>query len=166
MGKTLLGGCLLGSFYQIIHYGGTPSSFFPWKSIWRLKTLIRVAFFVWTAALGKILTVDNLRKRRIIIVDWCCMCKHQGDSVDNLLLHCDMARELWSMVLCLFGVQRVMRLRVVDMLASWKGRYGRHRFGAIPSCIMWIIWRERNHRTFVVFWTFLIPVIFTDLLPP
>jgi hypothetical protein len=36
---------------------------FPWKSIWRVKAPARVAFFVWTAALGKILTMDNLRKR-------------------------------------------------------------------------------------------------------
>jgi hypothetical protein len=36
---------------------------FPWKSIWRVKAPSRVAFFVWTAALGKILTMDNLRKQ-------------------------------------------------------------------------------------------------------
>jgi hypothetical protein len=36
---------------------------FPWKSIWRTKAPPRVAFFVWTAVLGKILTMDNLRKR-------------------------------------------------------------------------------------------------------
>jgi hypothetical protein len=29
---------------------------FPWKSIWRVKAPRRVAFFVWTATLGKILT--------------------------------------------------------------------------------------------------------------
>jgi hypothetical protein len=36
---------------------------FPWKSIWRTKAPPRVAFFAWTAAWGKILTVDNLRRR-------------------------------------------------------------------------------------------------------
>jgi hypothetical protein len=35
---------------------------FPWRSIWRNKVPLRVAFFVWPAALGKILTIDNLRK--------------------------------------------------------------------------------------------------------
>uniref|UniRef100_A0A7N2MW27 Reverse transcriptase zinc-binding domain-containing protein n=1 Tax=Quercus lobata TaxID=97700 RepID=A0A7N2MW27_QUELO len=47
---------------------------FPWKIIWRSKAPPRVAFFVWTAALRKILTIDNLRKRKIRIIDWCCMC--------------------------------------------------------------------------------------------
>jgi hypothetical protein len=35
---------------------------FPWKSIWHSKVPSRVAFFGWTADLGKILTHDNLRK--------------------------------------------------------------------------------------------------------
>ena len=55
-------------------------------------------------------------------------------------------------ILCLFGVQWVMPQRVVDLLASWKGRYARHRNGdvwsVIPLCIMWIIWKEWNNQTF------------------
>ena len=47
----------------------------------------RVAFFSWSALLGKILTTDNLCKRRIIVIDWCYMCKRCGESVDHLLLH-------------------------------------------------------------------------------
>jgi hypothetical protein len=31
-------------------------SSFPWKSIWKVKVSPRVAFFVWTATLGKFLT--------------------------------------------------------------------------------------------------------------
>jgi hypothetical protein len=42
--------------------------------------------------------------------------------------------------------------RVVDLLASWKGRFGRHCIGvvgnAVPLCVMWIIWQERNACTF------------------
>lgn len=32
---------------------------FPWRWIWRHKAPPKVAFFVWTASLGKILTSDN-----------------------------------------------------------------------------------------------------------
>jgi hypothetical protein len=41
---------------------------------------------VWTMALGKILTLDNLRKRNLIVMDWCYMCKSR-ESIDHLL-HC------------------------------------------------------------------------------
>jgi len=42
-------------------------AYFPWKGIWRVKAPKRVAFFVWTAVLGKILTHDNLRRRDIVV---------------------------------------------------------------------------------------------------
>ena len=80
----------------------------PWKSIWMSKAPPRVAFFVWTAVLGKILTLDNLRKKNIIVMEWCCMCKYIGESIDQLLLHCEVAMEVWSMVFQLFGVMLVM----------------------------------------------------------
>ena len=44
------------------------------------------AFFVWTAALGKSLTIDNLREKRVWIMDWCFMCKSNGESVDQLTI--------------------------------------------------------------------------------
>ena len=48
-------------------------------------------FFMWTAALRKILTLDNLR-RNIVVVGWYCMCKNSEKSTDHLLIHCEVAR--------------------------------------------------------------------------
>jgi hypothetical protein len=116
---------------------------FPWKSIWKVGAPPCVAFFVWTAAHGKILTIDNLRKRNICIVDWCCMCKHSGESPNHLLLHHEMAQSLWSMVFCLFGVVWVMPGSVVEVLASWMGSFRKSLhadvWGAVPLCVMWVI---------------------------
>jgi hypothetical protein len=55
---------------------------------------LRVAFFAWLAVLGKIFTLDNLRKRQTIVVDWCCMCEKSGEIVDHLLLHYEIANAL------------------------------------------------------------------------
>ena len=60
--------------------------------------------FVWTTALGTILAIDNLRKKKMLILDWCYMCKSNGELVDHLLLHCPIVYELWSMVFTLFGI--------------------------------------------------------------
>jgi hypothetical protein len=61
-------------------------------------------FFVWITALGKILTQDNLRKRNVVVVEWCYMSKKSEEFIDHLLLHCDVAREVWSYIFILFGV--------------------------------------------------------------
>jgi hypothetical protein len=91
---------------------------FLWKSISRVKAPTRVAFFVCSAALGKILTHDNLRKRNVVVIEWYCMCKKNEESIDYLLLHCEVARDLWSYILILFGVEWVMPRTVLELLNS------------------------------------------------
>ena len=49
------------------------------------------------------------------------MCKQDGESVDQLLLDCSMARELWALALSLFGVHWDMPMGVMDLLTCWKG---------------------------------------------
>jgi len=113
------------SFYdELFRKDGPFLSFFNWKNIWRVKAPSRVAFFVWSAALGKILTHDNLRKRNVIVMEWCCLCKKSGESIDHLLLHCEVARTLWSYVLILFGVEWIMPRTVLELLNSWGAAIG------------------------------------------
>ena len=120
--------------------------------MWQSNVPPRVAFFSWSASLGKILITDNLHKRRIIVLDWCYMCKRCGELVDHLLLHCPVAFELWSLVFCLFGIHWVMPHKVIELFESWQGQFGRHRnidfWRLVPHCLMWCIWSERNARCF------------------
>ena len=64
-----------------------------------------------------------------------------GESVNHLLLHCTVAQELW-----------LMPRGVVDLLSCWSDRFGKFEVGAIwkaiPHCLMWCVWHERNNRTF------------------
>jgi hypothetical protein len=46
---------------------------------------------------------DNLRRRHIVVVEWCCMCKKNGESIDHLLLHYDVAWDIWRFFYNLFG---------------------------------------------------------------
>jgi hypothetical protein len=99
-------------------------SFFPWIAMrvgdflgrvcGRCRLLQEWLFFVWSAALGKILTLDNLRKRNIIVINRCCMCKRSEETVDHLLLHCKVASALWYAIFSRFGLAWVMHL-----LAYW-----------------------------------------------
>jgi hypothetical protein len=129
-GLDSLGWCLsrskkfeVKSYYKaLIQSAQSP---FPWRSFWKVKVPTRIAFFTWNAALGKILTIDNLGKRKVIITDWCCMCKRGGESVSHLLLHCPVSQELWGLVFALFWVSWVMPQDVEDLLACWAGRFGK-----------------------------------------
>ncbi|KAF5480926.1 hypothetical protein F2P56_001629 [Juglans regia] len=129
------------SFYQKITNPGKPM--YPWKSIWQTKAPTKAAFFVWTASLDKILTTDNLRKRRVIVLDWCYMCKKYGESVDHLLLHCEMAKGMWDDIFSRVGLSWVMPCRLVDFLTSWRGLCGNSQIAAIWSTFSPLRWRTR-----------------------
>jgi hypothetical protein len=81
-------------FYQLLSTLVRPTC--PWKSIWKVRAPSRVAFFVWTKALGKILTLDNLSNKNIIVLEWCHMCEYCGESIDHLFLSCEVATEMWN----------------------------------------------------------------------
>jgi hypothetical protein len=74
-------------------------------SIWKNKAILRVAFFAWSTTLRKILTTDNSRKRHISMVDWCCMCKKSGETIDNFVFHCEMVSSLWNTIFRSFWVK-------------------------------------------------------------
>ena len=77
--------------------------------------------------------IDNLRKIKVWILDWCYMCKCNGESVDHLFLHCLIAMDLWSMILGLFGVSWVMPKSVGELLACWQGRFGQNHETHFPT---------------------------------
>jgi hypothetical protein len=110
---------------------------------------VKVTFFAWTAALGKIITLDNLIKKCVIVIDKCCMCKMNGESMDYLILHCEIARALWNAIFSRFSLSWVMPLRMEDLIVCW-WMGGRSRSAVmwkmILCCLMWCLWRERNDK--------------------
>jgi hypothetical protein len=135
-------------YYALIDRRGVR---FPWKSIWRVKAPPRVAFFVWTATWGRILTCDNLMRRGYTMAGWCCMCCCDGETVDHLLLHCSAVQKLWNYVFLTFRVHWVLPRQVADLLFGWHNWFGKHHshiWNLSPLCLMWTVWRERNLRTF------------------
>jgi hypothetical protein len=127
------------SYYEGLNGKDGPS--FPWKA------LARVDFFVWTPALGKILTHDKLRKMNVVVTEWCCMCNKSGESIEHLLLHCEVSCDLWSYIFTLFGVKWIMPRMVLE-LTSWGVSYGyglaKKVCQLVSLCLMWCIWREQN----------------------
>ena len=51
-------------------------------SLWRIKALPRVIALWWSALLGGILMMDNLRRRRVMIVNVCPMFLVHEESIE------------------------------------------------------------------------------------
>jgi hypothetical protein len=80
------------------------------------------------------------------MVDRCCLCKRNGESVDHLLLHCDVASTLWGALFTHFGMSWVMPRRVIDLFTWWT--FERPMSAAIwkmvQICLFWCLWKEIN----------------------
>ena len=50
---------------------------------------------MWTTAHDQILILDNLMLRSHPLVNRCCLCCCNAESVDHLLLSCSIAHSLW-----------------------------------------------------------------------
>jgi hypothetical protein len=125
------------SFYNVLI--SRDCSPFPRKSIWRTKAPPRVAFFVWSAVLGKILTLDNLMKKNMVLVNRYGMCKNDEESIDHLFLHCESAHLLWNAFFSCFGLAWAMPRGVAHLLSSWWSGGRPHNamvWKMVPLCIM------------------------------
>jgi hypothetical protein len=79
------------------------------------------------------------------------MCKINGETVDHLLLHCEVARVLWNAIFSRFSLSWAMPLREIDLFACWwtGGRsLNAVVWKMISSYFIWCLWRERNDRNF------------------
>ena len=51
-----------------------------------------------------------------------------------------------------FGISWVMPAQITNLLTSWMGGFGKSRaalvWGEVPHCVIWLLWREHNHRVF------------------
>ena len=85
------------------------------------------------------------------MVNRCCLCCSNGETVDHLLLHCPVSHVLWTFLFRSFHVSWVIPRSVKDLLLGWHNWLGKHHsniWNLAPHCHMWSIWMERNSRTF------------------
>ena len=125
---------------------------FPKNCIWVDRVLTKVAFFVWEAMWGKVLTLDRLQKRGWQLSNCCFLCGYEEETVNHILLHCIVGRVLWEIVLALFGIQWVFLETIKEVLFIWRGPFvGKKRkkiWKSIPLCIFWTVWKEMNRLAF------------------
>ena len=76
------------------------------------------------------------------------MCYCFAESMDHLFIHCPVAYSLWVQMLQVFGIQWIMPGSVESLVSccccNWLGKFSLDIWNMVPSCLMWVVWLERN----------------------
>ena len=74
---------------------------FPCRSIWNPIVPPKLGFFAWEASRGKVLTLNQLKRRGIPLVNRCFLCEENEETINHLLIHCSRAKTLWDLFLAI-----------------------------------------------------------------
>lgn len=66
-----------------------------WSSIWKLKVLGKVKYFLWRACTNSLPTKANLMKRKNVADSTCHRCRRQPEDIMLALWGCEAVKHVW-----------------------------------------------------------------------
>ena len=99
----------------------SPAFDFPHRLIWNPVVPPKIGVFAWEAAWGKVLTLDQLKRRGMTFANRCFMCEEEEETIDRLLIHCKFAKMLWDLFLSIVGISWVFPQLVLHTLLALQG---------------------------------------------
>ena len=121
----------------------SPTIEFPYHPVWNPIVPPKIGFFTWEATWGKVLTLDQLKRRGRAFANICFLCEEDEETIDHLLIHCKRAKTLWNLLLSVVGTSWVFPRSVLHTLLAWQGAaVGKKRkkiWMTAPLCLFWTL---------------------------
>ena len=133
------------SLYAVINHRGVMPVYE--HVVWKLQIPPRVQIFLWLLAKNRVLTRDNLAKRREVSDKTCVFCIGL-ESVNHLFFDCCVAKRIWLIVSEILELSGCWNFEFVatKSLADKKHRC----VNVVTSAALWSIWNFRNKVCFGV----------------
>ena len=101
-----------------------------------------MSFFAWEVSWGKVMTLDQLKKRGRPLANRCYLYEEE-EILNHVLVHCSKARVLWELILAIVGFGWVFPFSVRQMILAWQGtKVGKkHKKVWITAlfCLFWTV---------------------------
>jgi hypothetical protein len=84
----------------------------------------------------------------------CIICNQEPETMDHILLDCSFTREVWATLIHSLHLQNLVILQDNGAFQWWLScrktlpKMLCHSFDSIFFMVVWLIWKERNARTF------------------
>lgn len=105
----------------------------------------RVQCFLWLLSNNRLLTRDNLAKRRDVSDPSCIFCA-EPESITHLFFSCCVARNIWRTISDLLGFEIGANFKSVALF--WVSDKRHKLTNVVSSSIIWALWKLRNEIYF------------------
>eukprot|EP00253_Pinus_taeda_P004733 PITA_04733 len=124
-----------------------------WEKIWNPPIWPKISTFLWLLSHNRILTWDNLRKRKFAGPSICVNCKLEEESVVHLMQICPFGRRLWEKIAFRCPKEGRVLGDINNTLRNWPQKPYQCNilnilWQIVLGILMWNIWKERNRRIF------------------
>ena len=120
-----------------------------------MRAPAKCKFFVWLVLHDRCWTADRRKRHGLQDDDTCVLCNQMSETIDHLLLGCPFSREIWFKGLRRLSWEAVTPNFQISNIADWwtAARKSipkdvRRCFDSFVVLVCWLLWKERNNRTF------------------
>jgi hypothetical protein len=131
------------SLYKIVNFRGVKPVHTP--AVWNLKIPPRVHFFLWLLTQNKVLTRDNVNKRKHLEDVRCVFCC-EPESIHHLFFDCAVAKQMWIDISACVNVECGTCLENIEKL--WLSNKKFTVVNIFTSTALWGLWKLRNSICF------------------
>lgn len=123
--------------------------------IWNNFSTSKAKFFTWLAWKGRLKKADYLNRIGVLrsSVDLSCVfCKLEMELVNHSVLLCPFVWQIWACIIDWWGLSWATPGSVDCLFQRWMSwnfrKKERQIWRAIPSAVVWSVWKCRNECTF------------------
>jgi len=127
------------SLYAIINHRGVTPVYV--QAVWKLNIPPRVHFFLWLLSNNRLLTRDNLAKKRDVSDPSCLFCK-DCESISHLFFQCCVAKHVWAAFS--IWLDRMMGEYFESITSLWIANKRYMICNIVSSTVMWVLWKLCN----------------------
>jgi hypothetical protein len=113
--------------------------------VWKIIVPPRIHIFLWLVANNKILTRDNLSKRKSLD-DMSCLFCSESESASHLFFNCCVAKYAWE---TLSEILNFWTRQDFESVAKLWLQNKKYKFvNLCTTAMLWTLWKSRNELVF------------------
>lgn len=137
----------------VLLYGSTSDR--RGQTLQKVRAPAKCKFFTRLVLHDRCWTADRRKWYGLQDDDTCVLCNQSSGTIEHLLVACPFSREVWFHTLWWLGWEPVAPSTQTTWFTEWWNsarkrvpKIERKCFDSMVALICWLLWKERNNRTF------------------